>query len=44
MQAQGDVLIWSADLAHGGSKNPRADVTRRSPRHSLLPDELPGDR
>jgi ectoine hydroxylase-related dioxygenase (phytanoyl-CoA dioxygenase family) len=31
MQAQkGDVLIWSADLALGGSKNPRAGVTRRS--------------
>jgi phytanoyl-CoA hydroxylase len=27
---KGDVLIWSADLAHGGSKNPSPGVTRKS--------------
>jgi len=27
---KGDVLIWSADLVHGGSKNSRDGVTRKS--------------
>src|SRR5262245_33644376 len=27
---KGDVLIWSADLAHGGSKNAEPGLTRKS--------------
>jgi phytanoyl-CoA hydroxylase len=36
---KGDVLIWSADLAHGGSR----DISRAVTRKSLVPHSCPAD-
>ena len=35
---KGDVLLWNADLAHGGAKNARAGITRKSLVTHYCPD------